>query len=104
MQHKPSKGREPDSPERAAREAKAAQEHKEHKMKILKTASRDREYRHLVELDGMGEPTWKEEKYGQFVVMATRIDKATGGEVGNVLDGAPTRWQRSSWTILREHT
>jgi len=57
-----------------------------------------------VELDGMGEPTWKEEKYGQFVVMATRIDKATGGEVGNVLDGAPTRWQRSSWTILREHT
>jgi hypothetical protein len=73
-------------------------------MKILKTAAWDKEYRHLVELDERGEPIWKEEKHGQFVGMATRIDKATGEEVGNVLDGAPTRWQRSSWTILREHT
>jgi len=80
----PLLGREPDSPERAAREAKAAQEHKEHKMKILKTAARDKEYRHLVELDAKGEPIWKEEKHGQFVGMATRIDRAIGKEVVNV--------------------
>lgn len=38
----------------------------------------------MVEVDSRGEPVWKDEKHGEFVVIATRIAKVTGQEVGDV--------------------
>ena len=37
-----------------------------------------------VEIDARGQVIWKDEKLGAFVVIATRIGKTTGEEVGDV--------------------
>ncbi|KAL8638163.1 MAG: hypothetical protein Q9226_009024 [Calogaya cf. arnoldii] len=66
----------------ATREAKRKIAHKKGKPKMLRLIARTAPG--MVEVDSSGEPVWKDEKYGEFVVIATRIDKATGQEVGDV--------------------
>ena len=78
----PLKGREPDSPRRAAQQARRAQAYKRGKLKILTLFARMNPGK--VELDARGQVIWKDEMHGEFVVMATRIDKTTGQEVGDV--------------------
>lgn len=38
----------------------------------------------VIPVDRNGEVIWDENKHGQHVVIVTRIDKATGKEVGDV--------------------
>ena len=37
-----------------------------------------------VDVNGRGQPVWKDEKQGEFVMMATRTDRITGQEVGDI--------------------
>lgn len=76
------KGRQPDSPKRVAQQAQRAKAFKKEKMRVLRIAARSGYG--AVEVDARGEPIWNEQKHGEFVVIATRIDKHTGLEVGDV--------------------
>ena len=78
----PLKGREPDSPRHAAQQARRAQTYKRGRMEILTIFARMNLGK--VELDARGQVKWKGEKLEEFVVIATRIDKTTGEEVGDV--------------------
>lgn len=78
----PIKGREPDSPQQVARQALRAKTFKKEKLKVLRIAAQSGYG--VVEVDARGAPIWNEQKHGEFVVIATRIDKHTGLEVGDV--------------------
>ena len=70
---------QPESPQRIAQRARA---HKNGKMEVLRAIAKKQPG--AIPVDATGEPIWRDETHGEFVVRATRVEKATGQEVGDV--------------------